>query len=59
MSPKELLYIEDALGHTKQIKTVCTDFSNQLGDTELANFVSQIAQNQQMVLSYFFDSYRI
>ena len=49
MSPKELLYIEDALGHTKQIKTVCTDFSNQLGDTELANFVSQIAQNQQKV----------
>ena len=49
MSPKELLYIEDALGHTKQIKTVCTDFSNQLGDTELANFVSQIAQKQQKV----------
>ena len=35
MSPKELLYIEDALGHAKQIKTVCTDFSNQLSDSEL------------------------
>ena len=49
MSPKELLYIEDALGHTKQIKTVCTDFSNQVGDTELSNFISQIAQKQQKV----------
>ncbi|MBR6563112.1 MAG: hypothetical protein IKK70_04160 [Clostridia bacterium] len=47
MSPKELLYIEDALGHLKQIKTVCTDFSNQLGDTELSNFVQGIAQKQQ------------
>lgn len=47
MSPKELLYIEDALGHLKQIKTVCTDFSNQLGDTELSNFVQSIAQKQQ------------
>lgn len=47
MSPKELLYIEDALGHTKQIKTVCTDFSSQLSDTELSNLVQSIAQKQQ------------
>ncbi len=47
MSPKELLYIEDALGHTQQIKTVCTDFSSQLGDTELSNFVQDIARKQQ------------
>ncbi len=47
MSPKELLYIEDALGHTKQIKTVCTDFSMQLGDAELGTFLQQIAQKQQ------------
>ncbi len=47
MTPKELLYIEDALGHTKQIKTVCNDFSNQLWDTDLSNFVSDIARKQQ------------
>ncbi len=55
MSPKELLYIEDALGHTKQIKTVCTDFSNQIGDTELSNFVSDIAKRQQAVFDQFFN----
>ena len=55
MSPKELLYIEDALGHTKQIKTVCTDFSNQLGDTELSNFVQQLAQKQQQTFDKFYN----
>ena len=47
MSPKELLYIEDALGHVKQIKTVCNDFSNQVTDTELSNLLSDIAKKQQ------------
>ena len=47
MSPKELLYIEDALGHTKQIKTVCRDFVSQLEDAELSNLVQSIAQKQQ------------
>ncbi|MBQ1206005.1 MAG: hypothetical protein IIX67_02260 [Clostridia bacterium] len=54
MSPKELLYIEDALSHTKQIKTVCTDFSNRLSDAELSNFVTQIAQKQQKVFDNFY-----
>lgn len=55
MSPKELLYIEDALGHTQQIKTVCTDFSNQLGDTELSNFVQDIAKKQQQTFERFYN----
>lgn len=55
MSPKELLYIEDALGHTKQIKTVCSDFSNQLNDTELSNFVQTIAQKQQQAFDKFYN----
>ncbi len=55
MSPKELLYIEDAMSHTQQIKTVCTDFSNHLGDTELSNFVTQIAQKQQKVFDSFYN----
>ncbi len=54
MSPKELLYVEDALGHTKQIKTVCTDFSSQISDTELSNFVTSVAQKQQEAFDRFF-----
>jgi len=55
MTPKELLYVEDALGHTKQIKTVCTDFSNQLSDTELSNFVQDIARKQQQCFDRFYN----
>lgn len=43
MTPKELLYIEDALGHEKQMKTLCSDLANQLQDAELKNFVSSLA----------------
>lgn len=43
MSPKELLYIEDALGHEKQIKCTCQDSAAQLQDGELAGFVSSLA----------------
>ena len=55
MSPKELLYIEDALGHLKQLKTLCTDFSNQVGDTELSNFIQGIAQKQQKAIDSFYN----
>ena len=43
MSPKELLYIEDALGHEKQIKCTCTDSASKLEDKELSGFVSSLA----------------
>ena len=43
MSPKELLYIEDALGHEKQIKSTCQDSAAKLADNELAGFVSTLA----------------
>ena len=54
MSPKELLYVEDALGHTNQIKTVCNDLKPQLGDTELQNFVADIARRQQQAFDRFY-----
>lgn len=42
MSPKELLYIEDALGHEKQMKDACTDYVSMLSDAELKNFVQDL-----------------
>ena len=35
MTPKELLYIEDALGHTRFLMTQCSMAANQLTDPEL------------------------
>ena len=44
MSPKELLYIEDALGHTEESKKCCTDFSNQVQDPALRTLLSDISE---------------
>ena len=54
MSPKELLYIDDALGHEAQMKAACTDFASQLQDAELRNFVSSIAQNKSQCINRFY-----
>ena len=51
MSPKELLYIEDALGHEKQMKTACRDFEAQISDTELKKFVKQLSDKHQQTFN--------
>ena len=47
MSPKELLYVEDALSHEKQIKDICTNAQNTLTDGELKNFVQDLCTKLQ------------
>jgi len=42
MSPKELMYIEDALGHEKQMQTLCRTLSDSLSDSELKSFVTSL-----------------
>lgn len=54
MSPKELLYIEDALGHEQQMKKSCTDFANQLQDPELKNFVQGLCNKHQQSFNRFY-----
>lgn len=54
MTPKELLYIEDALGHEKQMKTSCCDFSNQLQDAELKTFVQNLCTKYQTNFDQFY-----
>ena len=54
MSPKELLYIEDALGHEKQIKMTCQDSMNKLEDKELSNFVNSIAEKHAACFNKFY-----
>lgn len=55
MSPKELNYIEDALGHAKFLKTQCQDAAKNLQDTELKNKVEQMAQKHQQVFDTFYN----
>ena len=55
MSPKELLYVEDALGHEKQMKTCCCDFASQLQDGELKTFVEQLSAQHQQTFTQFYN----
>ncbi len=54
MSPKELLYIEDTLGHEKQISAVSTDSADKLTDPELKNFVMDIAKKHGEAFGTFY-----
>ena len=54
MSPKELLYIEDALGHEKQIKATCQNSANQLEDKALASFVTSVAERHTTCFNKFY-----
>ena len=54
MSPKELLYIEDALGHTEETKKCCTDFANQVQDPALRTLLSDISQKQSGLFAKFY-----
>ena len=54
MSPKELTYIEDALGHEKFLKTQCQDAVKNLQDPELKAYVEQFTQKHQQIYQGFF-----
>ncbi|EKQ51014.1 MULTISPECIES: hypothetical protein [unclassified Clostridium] len=49
MSPKELLYIQDALGHQQHMKKKCQDIANQIQDSELKSYVNQLANTHQQI----------
>ena len=54
MSPKELMYIEDALSHEQQVKATCTEAATQLQDTELKQFVTQLSQRHGECFNRFY-----
>ena len=49
MSPKELSYIEDALGHEKFLKTQSQEAVKNLQDPELKNCAEQLSQTHQQI----------
>ena len=54
MTPKELLYIEDALGHTKFLMTQCNEAIGKLTDPALKQQVQQLANRNQRLYMQFF-----
>ena len=55
MTPKELVYIEDALGHTRFLMTQCSLAANQLTDPELKRRVQQLINGNQKLFTQFYD----
>ena len=49
MTPKELLYVEDALSHEQYFQTKCQQTIGQIQDPELKTCVQQMAQKHQQI----------
>ncbi|MCH5316424.1 MAG: hypothetical protein J1E05_00485 [Eubacterium sp.] len=54
MTSKELLYIDDALGHEQYFQTKCNEVISQLQDRELKTTVQQMQQTHQQIYQSFF-----
>lgn len=50
MSPKELLYLEDALGHEQFLKTQCQQAAQALQNPQLKQCVSQLEEKHAQLL---------
>ena len=55
MSPKELLYIEDALGHTQFLVTQCQTAVSQLTDPVLRQQAQQLVNSNQALFNRFYN----
>ena len=51
MTSKELLYIEDALGHEQYFQTQCKDTSSKIQDPELKSCVEQLARKHSEIFN--------
>ncbi len=54
MTSKELLYVEDALGHEKQFQTQWQQAVSQLQDPALKQIVEQHAKQHQQIFQSFY-----
>ena len=55
MSPKELNYIEDALGHEQFLMNQCQEAIQNLQDPALKNEVQQMEQKHQQIFDSFYN----
>ncbi len=54
MTPKEVLYVEDALGHAQFLKTQCQDAVDALQDAGLKRQAQQWLQENQNIFRSFY-----
>ena len=54
MTSKELLYVEDALGHEKYFLTKCEETAGAIRDPELRSCIQQIKQKHSKIFQSFY-----
>lgn len=54
MSPKELLYIEDALGHIQFLRQKCDQYRSQVTDGQLKELLGRIENEQCSLFNQFY-----
>ena len=54
MTSKELLYIEDALGHEQYFQTHCQETAQKLSDPALKEAAQNMAAQHQRIFNEFF-----
>jgi len=55
MSPKELIYIEDALGNTQFLMTQCRSAASQLSDPVLRSQAQELVKTNQKLFTQFYN----
>jgi hypothetical protein len=55
MTPKELLYIEDALGNNQQMQTSCTNLASQVQDAKLRMLLQDISDKHRDCFNKFYN----
>lgn len=53
MNSKELLYVEDALGHEKFMKTCSVKTSNQVKDPTLSSYMVELEKKHTEIFNKF------
>ena len=54
MTPKELLYIQDALGHEQTLEKICQFTSEQVTVQDLKPYLTQLATKHKEIFNQFF-----
>lgn len=54
MTDKELLYIEDALGHEQYFQQKCKETAQSLSDPELKTCVENFSENHHKIFNRFY-----
>ena len=55
MTTKELLYVEDALGHAQYFMEQCRETANQIQDSELRQCVEHMAAKHSEIFESFYN----